>query len=353
VNADRVDRVRARVEEAGAESILVTTPVDVRYLTGLASSNAACVVRRDAVVVATDGRYLEAARSVDGVEVVQAERDLLAWLGPRLRDLAPGPVAFQADDVTVAQHEPLRESGVELVPTTGLMRRIRAVKSAEELDRVRASAAVHQAMIRRLAEERLVGRTEIEVAWWIVCTLGEEGADTVAFDPIVGAGPNAAIPHHHPGDRAIGRNETVVVDSGAVLDGYYSDCTRTFATGELPGDLAEAYELCRAAQGRGLEAVRAGASTRAIDAVARREIEGSGLAPILHGLGHGVGLELQELPYLNDSYDAELEPGNVVTVEPGVYLAGKGGVRIEDLVIVTDDGPEVLTGFTKDLVTLS
>jgi Xaa-Pro aminopeptidase len=349
----RVERVRAAIQAAGAESFLVTNPVDIRYLTGLDSSNAVCVVRPDAVVVATDGRYIEAARALDGVDVVQAERDLVGWLGGRLRDLATGALAFEADRVTVAQHEPLRESGVELVPTTALMRRVRAVKSADELARVRASAAVNYAMIRRLAEERLVGRTEREVAWWIVRTLGEEGADGLAFDPIVGAGANAARPHHHPSDCPIGPNETVIVDSGALLDGYHSDCTRTFATGPLPDRLAEAHELCRRAQSKALEAVRPGANTQRVDGIARSEIESSGIAPVLHGLGHGVGLELQELPFLNDTYDAELEPGNVVTVEPGVYLAGEGGARIEDLVIVTESGHEVLTGFTKELTTLS
>ncbi len=349
----RLERVRAAVEDAGAQSLLVTNPVNVRYLTGFVSSNAVCVVRPDGMVVATDGRYIESARSLDGADVVQGERDLPGWLGSRLGDLSQGPVAFEADHVTVAQHEPLGASGVELVPTSALMRRIRAVKEPEELDRIRAAAAVNTAMIRRLAEERLIGRTEIEVAWWIVRTLGEEGADKLAFEPIVGAGPNAARPHHNPSERPIGPNETVIVDSGAVLDGYYSDSTRTFATGSLPENLTEAYELCKRAQAKALERVRAGAPTTQVDGIARSEIESSGVAPVLHGLGHGLGLELQELPFLNDAYDAELEPGNVVTVEPGVYLAGEGGVRIEDLVIVTDDGPEVLTEFTKELVTLS
>ncbi len=348
----RLDRVRAAVEAAGAESFLVTNPVNVLYLTGLESSNAACVVRSDEVVVATDGRYIESARVLDGVEVVQAERDLPGWLGKRLGDLTQGSLAFEADHVTVTQHEPLAASGVELVPTTALMRRIRAVKEADELERIRAAADVNTAMIRRLADERLVGRTEIDVAWWIVRALGEEGADGLAFDPIVGAGPNAARPHHHPSDRPIGPNETVIVDSGAILDGYHSDSTRTFATGPLPEKLAEAYELCHRAQAKALEAVRPGANTKQVDGIARSEIQSSGVAPVLHGLGHGLGLELQELPFLNDAYDAELEPGNVVTVEPGVYLAGEGGVRIEDLVIVTNNGPEVLTGFTKELTTL-
>jgi Xaa-Pro aminopeptidase len=352
VSGERVERVRAAAVAEGAESLLVTDPVNVLYLTGLASSNAACIVRPDGIVLLTDGRYFEAARRLPDVDPIQAGRDLYGWLGSRLGDLAPGPVAYEADHVTVARAAQLRESGAELVETVGLMKRIRAVKSPEELDGVRAAAQVNDAMYERLAGERIVGRTELELSWWIVGTLADGGADAIAFDPIVAAGPNAAVPHHHPTGRQVGAGETVIVDAGATVGGYRSDCTRTFATGPLPEELSSAYELCARAQARSLEAVRAGAAGRDVDAVARSEIGDSGLAPVLHGLGHGVGLDIHELPLLSDVSDSVLEPGNVVTVEPGVYLPGLGGVRIEDLVIVTDDGPEVLTPFTKELVTL-
>jgi Xaa-Pro aminopeptidase len=352
VSRGRIERLLAEVEGLGAESFLVTDPVNVFWLTGFVSSNAACLVSADRVALATDGRYIEAARDVDGVEPLQAEREVIAWIAGKLGDLGRDGVAFEADHVTVAQYEPLRESGVELVPTKGALKGVRAVKSPDELDSIRASAAVNDAMYRRLAGESLVGRTEAEVAWWIVQTLHEEGADAVGFDPIVAGGPNAAVPHHHPGERPIGANETVIVDAGATVDGYRSDCTRTFSTGGLPDALEQAYDLCRSAQASALAQVRAGGDARAIDGVARQEIEASGIAPVLHGLGHGVGLEVHELPILSDVSEAVLVPGNVVTVEPGVYLAGAGGVRIEDLVIVEEDGAEVLTPFTKDLVTL-
>ena len=188
--------------------------------------------------------------------------------------------------------------------------------------------------------------------WWVERTLREEGADAMAFDPIVGSGPNAALPHHHPGSRAIGPNETVIVDAGAKVDGFCSDCTRAFATGELPDDLRRAYAVCESAQAAALAEVRPGADARELDAIARGEIEAAGYE-VLHGLGHGVRRDIHELPVLRPSAEGALAVGNVVTLEPGVSLPDRGGVRIEDLVIVTEEGAEVLTPFTKELVTVA
>jgi Xaa-Pro aminopeptidase len=349
---ERVERLRAELEGLGAASFLVTKPVNVRYLAGFESSNAALVVGRDRLLLATDGRYAEAAKGLAGIEAVMAERDLLGWVGARLGELAEPPVAYEADHVTVAGHESLSADGTELVPTSGVVARLRAVKDDAELAAIRRAARITDAAYERLAGEELVGRTEAEVAWWLEQALREEGADAVAFDVIVGAGPNAALPHHHPGERTIGPGETVIVDAGARVDGYCSDCTRTFATGPLPDNLRKAYALCHAAQESALVAVRAGAAGSELDAIARSRIEESGLAPVLHGLGHGVGLDVHEEPALRPTSEDTLVARNVVTVEPGVYLAGEGGVRIEDLVVVGETGPEVLSGFTKDLLTL-
>jgi Xaa-Pro aminopeptidase len=348
----RVERLRAELDALGAASFLVTEPVNVHYLTGFDSSNAALAVGRDRLVVATDGRYLEAASALAGAEVVQADRDLLSWLGDHLGEFAEAPVAFEADHVTVAGYASLSAGDVELVQTTGVVAGLRAVKDEDELEAVRRAARVTDNAYERLAREALVGRTEAEVAWWLEQTLREEGAEALAFSVIVASGPNAALPHHHPGSRRIGSGETVIVDAGAQVGGYCSDCTRTFATGPLPDELQRAYALCRSAQESALAAVRAGASASELDAIARTQIEESGLAPVLHGLGHGVGLEVHEQPVLRPNSTDTLATGNVVTVEPGVYLAGSGGVRIEDLVVVTESGPEILSGFTKDLLTL-
>ena len=349
---ERVERLRARLDEFGAATFLATNPVSVRYLTGFDSSNTALLVSRERLTVAPDGRSREGARARDGVEVVTADRDLLGWLGVRLADLAEGPVAFEAETVTVAGHEALSADGTALVPAKSVVVGLRAVKDDGELEAVRRATRLTVDAFERLAQEPLVGRTEAEVAWWLERALRDEGADAMAFPPIVASGPNAALPHHHPGSREIGANETVVVDAGALVDGYCADCTRTFATGELPERLRAAYALCRQAQESALAAVRPGATGVGLDAVARTEIEESGLAPVLHGLGHGVGLEVHELPVLRPTSTDVLAAGNVVTVEPGVYLADEGGVRIEDLVIVGEDGPDVLTTFTKDLLTL-
>jgi Xaa-Pro aminopeptidase len=348
----RIDRLRAELDRLGAESFLVSDPVNLRYLTGFESSNAYLLVGRERILLATDYRYLEAARSLAGVEVAQGERDLAAWLGPRLGELAEAPVAFEADHLTVAAREGLAAAGAELVATRRVVLGLRAVKEPEELDAVRAAAAVLTRGFEALVDHKLVGYTERELAWFLERSLREAGSEAVAFDPIVAAGANGALPHHHPGERRIEPGELVLVDAGARVDGYCSDCTRTFATGALPAELDEAYADCRRAQEAALAAVGAGANGREVHELARRTIEEGGREHLQHGVGHGVGLEVHESPVLREGVDAALVPGNVVTVEPGIYLAGRGGVRIEDLVVVGKKGIEVLTTFTKDLLTL-
>ncbi|MCC6222459.1 MAG: aminopeptidase P family protein [Thermoleophilia bacterium] len=345
----RVERLRARLLELGAPAILVTASVNVRYLTGFESSNAALLVDGGRALLLTDGRYVDAARAVPGVELVQADRELPVFLRESLRKLTEGPVAFEAEHVSFSSHRTLAGGGVELVPVQGAVERLRAVKDADELDALRRSAALLSEAFELLGRERLVGRTEVEVAWWFERMLRELGAEALAFDTIVASGPNAARPHHHPGRREIGVGETVVVDAGCVVDGYCSDCTRTFATGELAGELGRAYTVCRAAQLASLEALRAGVACRDVDAVARGMLSDAGYE-VMHNLGHAVGLEIHEEPRLAKTSKDTVEAGNALTVEPGIYLSGLGGMRIEDLVVVTADGLELLTPITKDLV---
>lgn len=331
--------------------LLVTSAANLWYLTGLRSSNAAVLVEPDGSgTLYTDFRYAQKARGVEGVAFVETSRYLFASLAELL---AGRRIAFEEASLAVVAHRTLTEGRVELTPTSGLVEALRRVKDEEELAALRAAAALSDDLFEALAKEPLVGRTEREVAWWIERTFREAGAD-LAWPPIVAGGLNGASPHADPGDRAIERDTLVTVDAGCVVQGYYSDCTRTFATGDPPDELLRAYELCLEAQVAGLEAVRGGASGVDADAASRQPIEDAGLGWAYgHGLGHGVGVELHEAPVLRPESTDVLAAGNVVTVEPGIYQPGLGGVRIEDLVLVTEDGCERFTQFPKELQTVS
>jgi Xaa-Pro aminopeptidase len=342
---NRIDRLRPLLDGP----LLVTTPVNVRYLTGFESSNAALLIDDDRAVLFSDFRYAEAARDVQGVEFVEVERALIRGVAPHVN----GRVAFESGHLSYAAWEELKGTGAELIPTGGLVERLRAVKSAEELERIERATEIANQAYERLAQERFVGRTERDVAWMFDSFLHELGAHGPSFPTTVASGPQGAIPHAHSGDRVIQRGETVVVDAGAVFEGYVSDCTRTFATGELPDELKRAYDVCLEAQLAALDAVRPGVTGSDADAVARTEITEAGFGKNFgHGLGHGVGLLVHEAPTLRPESKDVLEADNVVTVEPGIYLPGLGGIRIEDLVVVRDDGPIILTSFPKELTTV-
>jgi Xaa-Pro aminopeptidase len=353
MSADRRQLLRSQLDVLGVESIVVTEPTNVLYLTGLHSSNAALLVTRDRVILATDYRYLESARNVDGVDVLEAQRDVVAWLGPRLRQLGTLQVAFEADHLTVNALAALTSDAVQLHPTTGVVTGIRATKEPAELDAIRRAATIVSDAYEALVEHGLIGKTERELAWFLEHTMREAGAEALSFEPIVGAGPHGAIPHHHPGDRRVEPGELVVVDAGAKVDGYCSDFTRTFATGPIQEELERAYAVTRDAQAQALAAIRAGVEGSDVHDLAAKVIKENGFGALQHGLGHGVGLDIHEQPVLRAGVDSTLMRSSVVTVEPGIYLTGLGGVRIEDLVIVTGDGVEILTPYTKELVTVS
>ena len=342
---ERVERVREAVDAP----LLVTNVTNVRYLTGFRSTNAAVLVEPDRVRLFADFRYAEAGAQVAGVAFEITRRALVPEVARRLS----GRVAFEAATLPYAGWEALAAAGLELVPTHGLVERLRAVKDDDELARVRAATELTNAAFERFAEERVVGRTERDLAWRLSSILHELGADGTAFPTIVAAGPNGANPHTTPGERVVERGQTVVVDAGAALDGYCSDCTRTFAAGRLPDELSRAYDVCLRAQRAAVDAIAPGMTGVEADRAAREVIAGEGLGEFFgHGLGHGVGLEVHELPRLSTESAETVEVGNVTSVEPGIYLPATGGVRIEDLVIVREAGVEVLTSFTKELVTV-
>ena len=273
---------------------------------------------------------------------------------PALANLLSGPFGFEADHVTYAGWQTLGANGLALVPTQGVVEALRAVKEPAELDAIRTAAAISDRAFEALARERFTGRTERELAWRLDQLLHDFGGEGPAFETIVAAGENGSRPHAIPGDRPIEAGTLVTIDAGTTVGGYRSDCTRTFSTGDLPDELARIYEVCLAAQEAGVAAVRAGVTGVEGDAAARRVIEAAGYGERFgHGLGHGVGLNIHEAPALRPESTDTLVAGNTVTVEPGIYLPGTGGVRIEDLVTVTEDGCERLTRFTKDLLTVS
>lgn len=343
---NRLQRLRERLEEP----LLVTDQVNVKYLTGFNSDNVALLVEPDGVQLFTDFRYAEGARgTVKDVEVVETKRFVYADVAPILR----GRVGFEAAVVSYANYEVLRGGPAELVPRSGIVESLRAVKEEDELDAIRRAAEISDEAYERLSRERFIGRTEQELAWLMEQLLHECGGERTSFDVAVGSGPNGALPHADPSNRKVDAGELVVVDCGTTVRGYASDCTRTFATGSLPDELKQAHVVCLEAQKAALEGVRAGATGADVDAIARERVDASQFKGLFgHGLGHGVGLRIHEAPTLRPESKDVLQPGNVVTVEPGIYMPGKGGIRIEDLAVVTESDPEVLTHFSKDLISV-
>lgn len=338
----RIDALRAKLEEP----LLVTNLVNIRYLCGFDSSNAALLVEQDRVRLFTDFRYIDAAREVAGVEAVQTRRALVAELAETL----VGRIGFETV-LPFAQFETLRAGGVDLVPRSGIVEELRAVKDESELEALRRACAVTDRAFERLLGVPFIGRRERDVAWDLVQIFHEEGAEAVWPEFIVGSGPTGSQPHGRAGDRTIGKSELVVVDAGCSVGGYTSDYTRTFATGPLDGRMRDAYAVVSLAHDAALGGIRAGLPGVEADALAREIVDASELAGGMgHGLGHGLGLDVHEDPRLSTESRDILAAGNVVTVEPGVYVAGEFGVRIEDDVVVTADGIENLTGFRKDLV---
>ena len=343
------DRI-ARLRESLEEPLLVTNPTNVVYLVGFESSNTVLLVDPERVQLFTDFRYLEAAHAVEGVEVVQTKRSIIADLAERLK----GRIGFEAAALSFAQFETLGGGGLELVPRVGLVERLRAVKDQHELAALRRACKITDRAYDRLREVRFIGRTEREVSWELTRLFHEEGGEGLAFESIVGSGPTGARPHARAGDRTIGRSEFIVIDAGCTIDGYASDYTRTFSTGRVDEQALEAYSVVLAAQEAALGTIRPGLPAIEADAAARKVVEDSQFAGMFgHGLGHGLGLDVHEEPRMSTETTDILEAGNVVTVEPGVYVEGKFGVRIEDDVVVTADGIENMTGFTKDLLDVS
>ncbi len=355
----RAQRLEGLVEARELDALLITNLLNVRYLTGFTGTSAAVLIAGGRRAFVTDFRYVERAqRQITDYDVVRGRDDLLQTLAELAAEWGARRIGFDDAEMTVRAHSKLaRHIGddAELVPSSGLVEQLRAVKDDAEIAAVRGAAALADEVYRWLISDfGLAGHTEHEVALALERRAKDLGADGLSFPAIVAAADNGALPHAEPRrDATILRDSLVVVDLGCLRDSYCSDCTRTFATGD-PGDEAtEVYELVRSAQAAALAAVRSGAGVRDVDGVARGLIAAAGRGDQFgHGLGHGVGLEIHEAPRIAPSAEGDLESGNVVTVEPGVYVPGRFGVRIEDLVVVGPAGPEVLTSIPKDLITV-
>ncbi len=366
-SVERVGRLAAELRERNVDALLVATPVNLRYLTGFTGTHGLAVVTAEGARgeigrdrFFTDFRY--AAQSAEQVPD-RFERQIVAGelldAVARSMSAAAGRLGFDDASLTVAQHRRLREllgDEPELVACPRAVERLREVKDAGELALIRAAAELADEALGGLLEEGVLGRTEREVALELELRMRRLGAEAPSFPPIVAAGAHGALPHAEPREERIGADVLLTIDWGARLEGYCSDCTRTYATGEgISAAAREVYELVLRAQERALAAVEAGPSGRELDGVARTVIELGGHGEHFgHGLGHGVGMEVHEGPRLSRTAgDDPLRAGNVVTVEPGVYLAGRLGVRIEDLVVVTESGCEILTGLPKGLTVIS
>lgn len=351
----RAGRLIELLGDAGIDVLLVSELSNVRYLTGYTGSNGLALIGPRMRAFATDFRYVEqAAEEVHrSFARLRTSPDLFEAVSEAVAD-GELRLGFEAAHVSVRQYERLREllpDRVELVAAGPLVEELRLVKEPDEVELIRAAAELADEAFEGVIAEGLVGRTEREVAMALEWDMRERGAHRPSFETIVAAGVHGALPHAQPREVKIRRGELVVIDWGAELEGYCSDCTRTVAAGEPASDAEEIYDLVLTAQLAGLDDVAAGAGGQAVDETARRIIRERGHGDHFgHGLGHGVGLDVHEAPRLSQRSSDTLRAGSVVTVEPGVYIPGRFGVRIEDLVVVRDGGCDVLSSVTKDLI---
>lgn len=350
--AARRERLSGALAAKDLDAMLVTDLTNIRYLTGYVGSNAIALIRREQAVLFTDSRYAAAAREqAADIDVVIGRRDLLADVSEALGGLAGSPrVAVESEHLTIARHARIGDAleGVILEPHAGLVEDLRILKDDDEVASIARAAEVADRALADVLADGIVGRSERDVAWDLEGAIRAKGGEAASFDIIVAGGARGARPHAVPGSEPIPEDVLVVIDLGAIVDGYCSDMTRMVATGSLPAELARAWRVCHDAQQAAVAAVRPGLRGDELDAVARDLIAAEGFGEAFgHGLGHGVGLDIHERPGVRQEGREELKSGMVITVEPGIYLEGVGGVRVEDLLVVRDDGPEVLSRHAK------
>lgn len=351
----RLAAVRQAVATAGLDALVVTNLANVRYLCGFTGSNGVLLVTAERAVLVTDGRYrAQAAREVQQAAVDVGLRIEAADLDGALAAEVDGAprVGLEAAAITwdAQRRYADRFVGSELVPTSNLVELRRAAKDAGELARIERAAQIADAALAQCVEQLHEAPSEREFALTLEVTMRRLGADGPSFETIVASGPNAALPHARPSHRRIERGDLVVIDFGALVEGYHSDMTRTVCVGPPSAEQRRLYDVVAEAQATARAAVRAGVATKQIDATARQVIEAAGWGDqFSHGTGHGIGLAVHEYPIMSRTTPGELREGFVVTVEPGVYLPSLGGVRVEDTVVVGATGCRSLTRFPKEL----
>jgi Xaa-Pro aminopeptidase len=356
IHAARRALAQQRIAASEADAALITGLPNVRYLSGLASSNMAMLLAADgSAVLGTDSRYAEtAARDCPDVELV-VERELATALARVAVGRGWATLAFEAQHMTVEQHSVLAAqlAGPRLVPLGRLVEDLRMIKDPAEIELLATACSLTDQAFAAVLSAIAPGRTERELAILLERAMVDLGADGPAFDTIVAGGPHGAIPHHSPGARALERGDLVVIDCGARYLGYHADMTRTVCLGSPEPWQREIYDLVAGAQLAGIAAARPGADVGDVDAAARDIIAAAGHGDHFgHGLGHGVGLEVHEAPMLGPGRTGKLGELVPVTVEPGIYLPGKGGVRVEDTIVVRAAGPATLITTTRDLLVL-
>ena len=352
--SERLAAARRLLTRKSLDILIVTAVPDVRYLSGFRGEDACLLIAHAWALIATDSRFwAQVHEEVRGLELLPTEdllRDSLTALGERFA--VGATLGFQGRDVSYADYRRLRRlHRGRLSDVADHVAALRLVKDDGEVAAVRRAAAITDAALERVIATGLGGRSELDVEWQIRAELRESGAEGPSFATIVAAGERTALAHAIPGARRIVPGDMVVIDTGARVDGYCSDITRTFAVGRVSDEQRSVYEIVARAQLAGLAAVRDGVDGRAVDKAARAVIDEAGYgAQFGHGTGHGVGLEIHEGPRLSRRHGDPLASGMIVTVEPGIYLEGRFGVRIEDTVLVTATGGEPLTSFSKELL---
>jgi len=359
VSPARLSRLAPAIAEARVDGLIVCRLPNIRYLTGFTGSSALLLVAAEGggeTVLFTDGRYkTQAAQEAAGLRVVVARRSVARALAGSVKRRRLRRLAFESRGASFELYETLRSRlpGVRLKPVANVVEKLRMIKSAEEIEKIRRAAELNSAAFQATLSEVRPGSTEAEVANRIDYQMRALGAEKPAFDTIVASGPRSALPHARATSKALASGELILIDQGAILDGYSSDMTRTVALGDVSARAREVYHAVLEAQLAAISEVRAGVRAAQVDGQARKTLEKHGLEKsFVHSTGHGVGLEVHEHPRLGRGEKTRLEAGMVITIEPGAYLEGLGGVRIEDLVLVTERGAEVLTSTPKDLLVL-